>query len=140
MEACSSSGGSNLYTASTSALNQTSSAEDPVFSVLFGNNRDQNSRSTTDERQTYDNTSPSKELQESNLDVTQSSLSDIGDGEVIHVPETFTCLNHIMYMYKYDTCNFYIIIIGLLIDCREFIVFISVCHCIFIIYHILFCL
>lgn len=81
MEACSSSGGSNLYTASTSALNQTSSAEDPVFSVLFGNNRDQNSRSTTDERQTYDNTSPSKELQESNLDVTQSSLSDIGDGE-----------------------------------------------------------
>lgn len=140
MEACSSSGGSNLYTASTSALNQTSSAEDPVFSVLFGNNRDQNSRSTTDERQTCDNTSPSKELQESNLDLTQSSLSDIGDGEVIHVPETFTCLNHIMYMYKYDTCNFYIIIIGLLIDCREFIVFISVCHCIFIIYHILFCL
>lgn len=88
MEASSSSGGSNLYTASTSALNQTSSAEDPVFSVIFGHNRDQNSSSAIDER--HNNTSPSKELQESTLDFTQSSLSDIGDGEVIHVPGTFT--------------------------------------------------
>ena len=83
MEASSSSGGSNLYTPSTSALNQTSPAEDPVFSVIFGHNRDQNSRSTTDERP--HNTSPSQELQESTLELTQSSLSDIGDGEVIHL-------------------------------------------------------
>ena len=96
MDASSSSGGSNLYTASTSALNQTSSAEDPVFSVLFGHNRDQNDRSTTDETQTCNNTSPSNELQESNLDLTQSSLSDIGDGEVIHVQllntHIYTCI------------------------------------------------
>lgn len=83
MVASSSSSGSNLYTASTSALNQTSSAEDSVFSVIFGHNRDQNSRNATDER--LNNTSPSKELQESTLDLTQSSLSDIGDGEVIPV-------------------------------------------------------
>ena len=95
MEASSSSS-SNLYAASTSALNQTSSAEDPVFSVLFGHNRDQNSRSTTDERHTCNNTSPSKELQESNLDLTQSSLSDIADGEVIHAQ----CI--CMYIYKYE--------------------------------------
>ena len=88
MEAGSSSGGSNLYTASTSALNQTSSADDPVLSVIFGHNRDQNSRSTTGER--HNNTSPSKDLQESTLDLTQSSLSDIADGEVIHVPVAFT--------------------------------------------------
>lgn len=79
MAADSSSGGSNLYAASTSALNQSSSAEDSVFSVIFGQNRDHNSRSTTEEQRS---TSPSKELQESSLDLTQGSLSDIGDGEV----------------------------------------------------------
>ncbi|XP_078357524.1 uncharacterized protein LOC144642437 isoform X2 [Oculina patagonica] len=78
MVADSSSGGSNLYAASTSALNQSSSAEDSVFSVIFGQNRDHNSRSTTEEQHS---TSPSKELQESSLDLTQGSLSDIGDGE-----------------------------------------------------------
>lgn len=96
MEASSSSGGSNLYTASTSALNQTSPAEDPVFSVIFGHNRDQNSGTTTDER--LHNTSPSKELQESTLELTQSSLSDIGDGEVIHVLYS-TCVEYMYMLY-----------------------------------------
>lgn len=85
MVADSSSGGSNLYAASTSALNQSSSAEDSVFSVIFGQNRDHNSRSTTEERHS---TSPSKELQESSLDLTQGSLSDIGDGEVCIIEHT----------------------------------------------------
>ena len=122
MEASSSSGGSNLYTASTSALNQTSSVEDPVFSVLFGHNRDQNDRSTTDERQTCNNTSPSKELQESNLDLTQSSLSDIGDGEVMHVHAWYTYIH--VHMHVQIWVVLVIIILGVLIDHSEFIVFI----------------
>jgi len=103
MEASSSTCGSNLDTPSTSALNQTSSAEDPVFSIIFGQNRDQNSSSAADER--HNNTSPSKELQESSLDLTQGSLSDIGDGEVIHVhvPWEFTIHFLVCYCSMLDT-------------------------------------
>lgn len=79
MAANSSSTGSNIYMASTSALNQSSSAEDAVFSAIFGQNRDTNSRSSTEEQNSR---SLSKEIQESPMDLTQNSLSDIGDGEV----------------------------------------------------------
>ena len=64
-----------------------------MLSVIFGQNRDHNSRSTTEERHS---TSPSKELQESPLDLTQSSLSDIGDGEV-HVMYCTVILHAYMY-------------------------------------------
>ena len=104
MAASSSSGGSNLYAPSTSALNQTSAADDPVFSVIFGHNRDQNSSSATDER--HNNTSTSKELQESTLDITQSSLSDIGDGEVIHV--AFRVHVHVFYHFAFCLIHIYI--------------------------------
>ena len=99
MEASSSSGGSNLDMPSTSALNQTSSAEDPVFSIIFGQNRDQNSCSAVDER--HNTTSPSKELQESTLDLTQGSLSDIGDGEVI----LYMCLGNLQYVFLCIKCS-----------------------------------
>ena len=99
MVANSSSGSSNLYVPSTSALNQGSSAEDSVFSVFFGHNRDPNSRSTAMEGQQH-NTSPSKGLPEPTLDLTQSSLSDIGDGEVLYYTN---CTNIVWYL-KYCKC------------------------------------
>lgn len=76
----SSSTGPNIYMASTSALNQSSPAEDAVFSAIFGQSRDTNSRSSTEEQNSR---SLSKEIQESPMDLTQNSLSDIGDGEVL---------------------------------------------------------
>lgn len=78
----SSSAGSNLYPGSTSTLDQSSSADDAVFSVLFGNSRDQNVTEGTTEGQSACSLS-SKELPESALNITQGNLSEIGDVEVI---------------------------------------------------------
>ena len=78
----SSSTGSNLYPVSTSALDQ-ASTDDAVFSVIFGHDRVQSVAEGTSEEQ--GSLSSSKELQESRLDLSQESLSDIGDAEVFYL-------------------------------------------------------
>ena len=76
----SSSSVSNLFPASTNALDQASS-DDAVFSVIFGHSREQNVAEGTPEGQPG-SLSSSKDFQESALDLTQESLQDIEDAEV----------------------------------------------------------
>lgn len=72
-EVAGSSVSSNLYAASTSTL---SSADEAVFSVIFGHGREQNvTEDTVDEQSSL---SASKEL-----DLTQGNLSNIVDAEVV---------------------------------------------------------
>lgn len=73
-----SSASSNLYAPSTSALGETSAADDAVFSVIFGH-RDPNSRASAVEEE--HDTSQSKDLPEPSLDLTHNRLSDMGDVE-----------------------------------------------------------
>ena len=77
--ASNSSASSNLYAPSTSALGETSAADDAVFSVIFGH-RDPNSRASAVEEE--HDTSQSKDLPEPSLDLTHNRLSDMGDVEV----------------------------------------------------------
>lgn len=76
----SSSSVSNLFPASTNALDQASS-DDAVFSVIFGHSREQNVAEGTPEGQPG-SLSSSKDFQESALDLAQESLQDIEDAEV----------------------------------------------------------
>lgn len=76
----SSSSVSNLFPASTNALDQASS-DDAVFSVIFGHSREQNAAEGTPEGQPG-SLSSSKDFQESALDLAQESLQDIEDAEV----------------------------------------------------------
>lgn len=78
----SSSTGSTPYpSVPPSNLDQVSSPDDTVFSVIFGHGRGQNvaEGSSNEERGSLPS---SKELQETALDLTEDNLSDIGDVEV----------------------------------------------------------
>ena len=76
----SSSSVSNLFPASTNALDQ-ASTDDAVFSVIFGHSREQNVVEGTPEGQPG-SLSSSKDFQESALELAQESLQDIEDAEV----------------------------------------------------------
>ena len=77
----SSSSVSNLFPASTNALDQASS-DDAVFSVIFGHSREQNVAEEGTPEGQPGSLSSSKDFQESALDLAQESLQDIEDVEV----------------------------------------------------------
>ena len=83
----SSSSVSNLFPASTNALDQ-ASTDDAVFSVIFGHSREQNVAEGTPEGQPG-SLSSSKDFHESALELAQESLQDIEDVEVSETTSSF---------------------------------------------------